>query len=178
MLSERIFNPKGKTLILHSKKFKGKELRNLLLKNFPQIESENILQYDNYPNNATKNAIQDFLKQTEINIGIFHERFGTGIESSSVIYSYDAVDIDSNVRCTMTRAVSHLCIILRFENEPPTTFESVTVNNKFIKCIGTTQLKGNYFECRSCKVKPICVPCLFVCHKNDDSKIYNRKLHD
>ena len=136
MLNEEVFNPKKKTLILHSKKFKGNDLKSFFLKNFPEIKPETILHHDNHPNDATKEDLQDFLKQPEIKIGIFQSRFVTGMEGSNVIYFYDEYDYgETSPRCTMTRAVRHLCIIYRFtENFDSLTFKNTKLVKKFIKC--------------------------------------------
>ena len=172
ILTEAVFNPKKKTLILHSGNFKGKDLKFLFLKNFPEIEPETILLHDNHPNDATKKELQDFLKNPKIKIGIFQLRFVTGMEGSNVIFFYDEHDYDaSSVRCAMTRAVSHLCIILRFEdNIDSTTFKSVKVNNKFIKCKRIFDKKDDFFECFSCNTKQICIACLIACHQEHETK--------
>ena len=170
ILSEAVFNPKKKTLILHSKRFKGKDLKSLFLKNFPEIEPETILQHDNHPNDATKKDLQDFLKTPKIKIGIFQSRFETGMEGSNVIYFYDAEDYSaSSVRCTMTRAVSHLCIILRFrDNDLPHTFKSMKVNNNFIKCIKTFDKYDSSYRCFSCNTDKLCCACLIACHQEHE----------
>merc|ERR1711899_7847 len=112
MLNEEVFNPKKKNLTLFSKNYNGNDLKSIFLKNFPEIKPETILHHDNHPNDATKEDLQDFLKQPEIKMGIFQSRFVTGMECSNVIYFHDTKDLfATSLRCTITRAVSHLCII-------------------------------------------------------------------
>ena len=171
ILSQAVFNLKKKTVIMHSTRFKGKDLKSLFLMNFPEIEQENILQHDDYPNNATKDALQDFLKDPEIKIAIFLSKFVTGMESSNVIYFHDAKEhFNISLRCTMTRAVSHLCIILRFSNRDfPPTYKSMKVNNKFVKCKKIFKKYDYYSECFSCKTKQICISCLISCHQKHET---------
>merc|ERR1712133_329296 len=92
ILSKAAFDPKKKTLVLHSKTFKSNDLKLLFLKAFPKIDSETILEHDNYPANATELDLQKFLKSPEIKIGIFQSKFVTGMEGSNVIFFYDAHD--------------------------------------------------------------------------------------
>ena len=169
ILCEAVFNPKEKTLILHSENFEGKDLKSLFLKNFPETESEDILQHDNHPNDATKEDLQDFLKTPVIKIGIFQSRFVTGIEGSNVIYFHDAKYDISSVRCAMTRAVSHLCIILRFrDGDLPHAFKRIKVNNKFIKCKKALDKYDKYFKCFSCNTDQICFACWIACHQEHE----------
>jgi len=171
ILSEAVFDSKKKTLILHSENFKGKNLKSLFLKAFPEIEPKTILQHDNHPNDATKKDLQYFLKNPEIKIGIFQSRFVTGMESSNVIYFHDPYDFDTSVRCTMTRAVSHLFIIVRFnDSNTTTTFKSMKVNNKFIKCKRIFDNDDEYYECLSCNTNQICFACLIACHQEHKTK--------
>ena len=146
MLDNEISNPEKKTMILHSNSYDGNVLRSLLLKSFPGIKPESVVKHDEYPNDATKNDLQSFLKQSEIKVGIFQSRLVTGMEGSNVIYFYDANDnINSGVRCSVTRAVSNLTIVLRVENNNSattskqkvlqvSTFENTKIDTRFIKC--------------------------------------------
>ena len=167
MLYEEIFDPKQKTLIIHSKSFKGTYLKSLFLTKFPTIQPDNILQHDNHPNDANKKDLQDFLRQPEIKIGIFQSKFVSGMECSRVIYFNDAKDDhNTSVRCSMTRAVSHLCIILQYKDDDyyPPKFLNVKVNNNFIKCKSTLDKNDNRYKCLTCNTNPICASCLFGCH--------------
>lgn len=87
---EPILDLKKKTLMLHSKKIDGTNLKSLLLDNFPRIKEEHVIQHDNYPNNATKKELQNFLRHSDTRIGIFQTKFVSGIEGSNVIYFHDA----------------------------------------------------------------------------------------
>ena len=160
-----------KTLILHSDSFKGKNLKSLLLKNFPHIKPETIVQHDKYPNDATKEDLKKFLKQLETKIGIFLSRLVTGMEGSNVIYFNDHNDYNNSVRCTMTRAVSHLCIIYQFRNNSISTkFPNMKANNNFIKCQKDTKEK---FKCSTCNINKICAACLYGCHNHHQTKREN-----
>ena len=162
-----VLDLKRKTLILHSTSFEGKHLKSLLLKNFPQIKPETSLQHDKYPDDATKEDLQQFLKQPDTKIGIFQSRLVTGMEGSNVIYFHDKNDDDnSSVRCTMTRAVSHLCIIYHFNNncDYPTKFPNMKHNNNFLTCQKVFKELDELYECSACNINPICVACLFGCH--------------
>ena len=172
ILNEAVFNATKKTLMLHSENFKGKYLKSLFLKTFPKIEQETILQHDNHPNDATKEDLQDFLKNQKVKIGIFQSRFVTGMEGANVIYFHDAFDYGkSSVRCTMTRAVSHLCIILRFKDDDiSTTFTRNRINNKFMKCKKIIAKGDDYFACLSCHIKQICFACLIACHQEHETE--------
>ena len=164
MLGENILNRNKKTLILHTCNFLGTELKSLLIENFPEIKPDTILHHDNYPNNATKKDLQNFLKSPEIKIGIFQQRYVTGMEGSNVVYFHDANHI-SSVRCAMTRAVSQLRIILRFtEDEYPTTFHFMKINHKFIECQRILYKYDSYYDCLLCNTKQICTSCLIGCH--------------
>ena len=70
ILNDAVSNSKMKTLILYSKLFKRRsvdeDLKSLFLKAFPTTEPETILQHDDYPNDATKKDLQDFLKHPKI----------------------------------------------------------------------------------------------------------------
>ena len=164
MLGENVLNRRKKTLILHTSNFLGTELKSLLIENFPEIKPEAILHHDKYPNNAKKKDLQNFLKSPEIKIGIFQQRYVTGMEGSNVVYFHDANHI-SSVRCAMTRAVSQLCIILRFtEDEYPTTFHFMNINHNFIECQNILYKYDGYYNCRLCNTKQICTSCLIGCH--------------
>ena len=168
-----VLDLKTKILILHSKSFEGKHLKSLLLKNFPQIKPETIIQHDNHPNDATKEDLITFLKQPKTKIGIFQSRLVTGMEGSNVIYFHDIKYIsNSSVRCTMTRAVTHLCIIYRFKNHSscPTKFQNMKVNNNFIYCQKVIKRDDTKSECSTCNINPICVACLYGCHNNHQTK--------
>jgi len=171
ILGEAAFDLQKKTLILHSTRFKGKDIKSLFLKNFPEIEPKNILQHDDYPNNATKDELQDFLKTPDIKIGIFQSKFVTGIEGSNVVYFHDANDhYNISLRCTITRAVSHLSIILRFrDTDFPPTYKSIKVHNKFIKCKRKFKRYDYYSECLTCNTKQICIACLIACHQGHET---------
>jgi len=151
---------------LHSIGFEGKDLKSLLVKSFPEIKSENILYHDTYPNDATKEDLEQFLKRPEIKIGIFRSTFVTGMEGSNVIYFHDAYyHKNTSVRCTMTRAVSHLCIVHRFKNNSyQTKFPNTKLNKKFIYCQNEFE-EGDYkCECVTCKTSEICFACSIGCH--------------
>ena len=170
ILNKEVFNPKKKTLILHSKSFNERDIKSLILKNFPSIKPENILKHDVYPNDATKDDLQMFLKQPEIKIGIFQSRFVTGMEGSNVIYFYDNEDYFTSTRCSMTRAVSHLCIIHQFKDNryTPITLKKTKLNNKYIKCVKKFDKDRNYrenvFQCLTCDTTQICAACSIGCH--------------
>jgi len=164
MLNEEVFNPKKKTLILHSKKFKGNDLKSLFRKKFPEIKPETILHHDDHPNDAAKEELQDFLKDPEIKIGIFQSKFVTGMEGSNVIYFYDENDLYTSPGCTMTRAVSHLCIILRFtDNGFSLNFKNTKLIKKFIKCKKMFETLNSY-KCLTCNTNQICKTCCYGCH--------------
>ena len=165
MFDEKILDLKKKTLIIHTKHFNGYALKSLLIKNFPEIKPHTVLQHDYYPNNASIKDLQSFLLQPEPKIGIFNQKFVTGMEGSNVVYFHDANHI-SDVRCAMTRAVSNLCIILRFtDDEYPTTFNDIKINKNFIECKEIFGRYESYYNCPSCNTKQICVSCLIGCHQ-------------
>lgn len=165
ILSE-VLDQDKKTLILHSGLFKGEDLKSLLVKSFSEIKSENIIYHNTYPNDATKEDLEQFLKRPEIKIGIFQSRFVTGMEGSNVIYFHGADgNLNNSLRCTMTRAVSHLCIIHRFENNfVQTKFLNTEMNKKFIYCQKEFENGENKRKCMTCKTKQICHACLIGCH--------------
>ena len=167
MLNEEVFNPKKKTLILHTEKFNRNDLKSLFLKSFSEIKPETILQHDNHPNDATKEDLQEFLKQPEIKIGIFQSRFVTGMEGSNVIYFYDDDDlVNTSLRCTMTRAVSHLSIIYRFNDKSGSSinFKNTKIIKKFVKCKKTFEKNDLKSKCVTCNTNQICNSCSFGCH--------------
>ena len=168
---------KKKNLILHSKSFEGKDLKSLLLRNFSKINPKTIIQHDNHPNDASKEDLQKFLKESETEIGIFQSRLVTGMEGSNVIYFYDDNDrINSSVRCTMTRAVTHLCIICQFKNNSPypTKFPNMKVNNDFIKCQKVFERYDRKYECVTCNKNQICVACFLGCHNHHKTERQGR----
>ena len=163
----KIVNPRKKTLILHSKSFKGNDLYLHVLKSFSQIKQENLLRHDKDPDCASKEALQSFLKSSEKKIGIFQSVFVTGMESSNVIYFLNAHEGSHDaIRCPMTRAVSHLSIILEFENNPRfPQFKGTMLNHSFMrKCVKSM---GKYEEgrnCLTCNIEGICATCSIACH--------------
>ena len=164
---------KKKILFLHSESFDGKKLKTLLRKNFPRYTPETILQHDNHPNSATKKELQLFLRHSMAKVGIFQAKLVTGMEGSNIIYLFNSKDyINSSVRCTMTRAVSHLCVIYCFRNNSynPTKFKTIKVRRNYIKC----QIKFEYgdykFKCLTCNTKQICFACSIGCHYDHQAK--------
>ena len=167
---EPILDLKKKTLMLHSRKFDGKNLKSLLLDNFPRIKEEHVIQHDNYPNNATKKELENFLRHSDTRIGIFQTKFVTGIEGSNVIYFHDAGKaINTSVRCTITRAVTNLCIVLQFQsnNDLFTQFNSMQIKRTFIRCQKTLK---DFFKCKTCEVNRICKACAIGCHHGHEVK--------
>ena len=167
-----VLDLRKKTLFLHSKSWNGTDLKFLLLKNFPKIRKETILTHDNYPNNATKEELQQFLKQPETKIGLFQSRLVTGMEGSNVIYFHDANDVmDTSVRCTMTRAVTNLCIIYQFTNEThQTKFSNMKVNESFMKCQNNFNEYDSKWQCLKCNLSQVCVACSIGCHYGHQTK--------
>ena len=163
----KILKPKKKTLILHSKSFKGNDLYLLVLQCFSEIKQENVLRHDQHPDCTSKEALQDFLTSSEKQIGIFQSVFVTGMESSNVIYFLNAHEGSHDaLRCPMTRAVSHLSIILEFENNPRfPLFKGTILNYHFMrKCVKSM---GKYDEgkiCVTCDIEGICATCSIACH--------------
>ena len=177
---EPILDLTKKTLMLHSKKFDGSALKSLLLSNFPNIKDETVIQHDTYPSNATKTELQNFLRHSETRIGIFQTKFVTGIEGSNVIYFHDAGKaINTSVRCTMTRAVTNLCIVLQFHSNTDlfTQFNSMKLKRTFIRCQKTLKNfkeekwhKWQKFKCETCKINQICKACAIGCHHGHEAK--------
>merc|ERR1712136_382929 len=91
---------------------------------------------------------------------------GTGMEGSNVIYfDHYKIGINNSVRCTMTRAVSHLCIINLFTNRAYLNkFPNTKLNKKFIYCQNEFEKGDDKFECVTCKTNQICVACSIGCH--------------
>ena len=168
-----ILDQNKKTLFLHSESFEGKDLKCLLVNNFPKIKQETVLQHDTYPNDANKEDLEQFLKDPEMKIGIFQSRFVTGMEGSNVILFYDSSDFrNTSLRCNMTRAVSHLCIIFQFKNNSSSTkFLNTKMNKKFIFCQNQFVKCGPIFRCLTCNNDQICTACSIGCHNEHQKKI-------
>lgn len=163
----KILNPRKKTLILHSKAFKGNDLYLLVLKSFSKIKEENVLRHDRHPDCTSKEALQGFLKSSQKRIGIFQSVFVTGMESSNVIYFLNAHEGSHDaIRCPMTRAVSHLSIILEFENNPRfPQFKSTVLDHHFMrKCIKSMKKYDEGKICLTCDIEGICATCSIACH--------------
>ena len=177
-------NPDKKTLILLSRSFVVKSIYLLLLRSYPEIKPENILKHDRHPNNASTKELQNFLTEPKMKIGIFQSHFVTGIEGSNVIYFLDSSeDVNTSVRCTMTRAVTNLTIIFKFENNPNfIKFKNTKLNNSFIKC-KRWMTKNEYGNtCLTCNTNKdlfnFCVACSIGCHHEHKIKWLGHRFEE
>ena len=178
---DKILDPRKKTLILHSKSFKGNDLYLLVQKSFPEIKQENLLRHDKYPACTSKEELQGFLKSSEKKIGIFQSAFVTGMESSNVIYILNAHEGSHDaLRCPMTRAVSSLSIILEFENNPRfPQFKGTMLNHHFMrKCVKSMKKHDEGKICLTCDVEGICATCSLACHHEHQFAGRTYQFHD